>query len=272
MDDLRRFLETLAQRAGTIALNHQRAPRALDIRAKGALDFVTKADVEVESAIVAEIRARFPDDGILGEEGQGRRGTSGRVWVIDPIDGTHNFMRGLPLWGVSIGVIDNGKPLAGVIHAPGMATTVSALAGGGAWRDGARMPVEGDDPAIVPNLAMVGLASGLSLACSGWLSKFVRDDLRLDERRFGAATSAILAVALRQADIYLSFGDRVWDFAAGGAILAELGLAHNVDWSASMHRGKNIFICGRPSLVARAVEAVGRDWPKGLNAATAVAE
>ncbi len=270
MDDFRRFLETLAQRVGAIALEHQRAPRNLDIRAKGTLDFVTKADIAVETAIVAEISLRFPDDGILGEEGQAREGTSGRIWIIDPIDGTHNFMRGLPLWGISIGVIANGKPLAGVIHAPAMALTVSAQAGQGAWLNQA--PLSRDDDESAANLALVGLASKLPLAYSHWLSAFVREDLRLDERRFGAATSAILAVALRQADIYLTFGDHIWDFAAGSAILGEVGLAHSFDWSAPLHRGMNMFVCGRAPLVTRTIAAMRRDWPKGLNASPAVAE
>jgi myo-inositol-1(or 4)-monophosphatase len=100
----------------------------------------------------------------------------------------------------------------------------------------------------------------------------VRDDLRLDERRFGAATSAILAVALRQADLYLTFGDHIWDFAAGSAILDEVGLAYSFDWSAPLHRGMNMFVCGRVPLVTRTIAAMRRDWPQGLNASPAVAE
>ncbi|MDX5349599.1 MAG: inositol monophosphatase, partial [Paracoccaceae bacterium] len=97
------LLAPLAREAGALALSHFRNLPAAAISEKGPLDLVTTADREVEALIAARLRAACPEDAILGEEGGMAAGRSGRVWVIDPIDGTFNFVRGLPQWAVSIG-------------------------------------------------------------------------------------------------------------------------------------------------------------------------
>ncbi|MCA0420544.1 MAG: inositol monophosphatase, partial [Proteobacteria bacterium] len=111
-------IEALAREAGAIALDHFARVASLPVTMKGHLDLVTEADQAVERFIVAGLRRLFPEDGILGEEGSGQDSRSGRLWVVDPIDGTANFVRGNDQWAVSIGLFEGGHPRFGVIHAP----------------------------------------------------------------------------------------------------------------------------------------------------------
>ena len=104
--------------AGEIALRHFNSGPAADIEAKGPLDLVTAADREVEAFICKELVRNFPEDGIFGEGGSVVKGSSGRVWVIDPIDGTFNFVRGSQHWRISIGLFENGRPVFGAVNAP----------------------------------------------------------------------------------------------------------------------------------------------------------
>lgn len=259
MENIRELIVGMAERAGEMALDVQSRLEAADVGTKARLDFVTRADLEVEAFLVSALRERFPQDGILGEEGESLLGSSGRTWVIDPIDGTHNFKRGTNLWGVSIGLVEPGRALVGVICAPALEVTVSASHGGGAWLNGASLPQK-RRPDFAPDLALTGTATSLPTDCDRWLTDFVRDELQLGERRYGAATASLLAIIQGQGDLYIGIGDRVWDLVAGAAILDELGIAHSFDWSAPLHREMNIFACGRPELVKRAQSAIQSIW------------
>jgi len=126
----------IAHEAGELALRHFRALDLLSIENKGHQDLVSNADREVELFVRAELARAFPDDGIVGEEHAPASGTSGHIWVIDPIDGTANFVRGIPAWCVVIASADNGVTELGVIHEPSTGETFYASRGGGAWLDG----------------------------------------------------------------------------------------------------------------------------------------
>ncbi len=255
-DDIRQFAIALANEAGQIAARHQAALGGLKVDTKGRLDFVTRADIEVEQAITAGIRARFPDDRIIAEEGNNNAGTTGRVWVIDPIDGTHNFIRGMPHWAVSIGVIENGRPVAGVIHSPATGTTLSATRGAGAYRNDAPLPSRREQGPGEANLVFVGISQNQATAVHVWLASWVRDELGLAERRMGSATSGLLAILLGYGDLYIGFGESLWDVAGGAVILEEAGYAHTLDWSSGPEKGRVLFLCGQPELVRRAREAI----------------
>jgi len=115
---MRAEIEAIAREAGALALDFFRTRDTLDIEAKGPLDLVSRADRELEAMIASRLRRAFPDDGILGEEGGHAPSRSGRTWVLDPIDGTFNFVRGGPEWGVSIGCHDAAGPLFGAVNLP----------------------------------------------------------------------------------------------------------------------------------------------------------
>ena len=115
---------------------------------KANLSFVTDLDRDLEQMIRRRLGERFPDDQITGEEYAAEGGSGPRRWSIDPIDGTGNLVHGLPLWAISIGLIDRGEPVLGVIAIPPLGELYWAVKGQGAWRDGQRLQARDadDDP------------------------------------------------------------------------------------------------------------------------------
>ncbi len=127
--------------AGARALKYWRSD--LDVERKADGSPVTRADHEGETAAREWIAARFPDDGILGEEFGETPGTSGRRWLIDPVDGTKTFVRGVPLWGTLIAVVEGETVLAGAAAFPAVNELLAAAPGEGCWHDGRRARVSG---------------------------------------------------------------------------------------------------------------------------------
>jgi myo-inositol-1(or 4)-monophosphatase len=130
------FAVELARRAGELGLNYFRRFDALKIESKGHQDLVSEADREVENFIRKELAARYGRDDVIGEEHAPTLGSSGYSWVIDPIDGTANFVRGIPAWTVVIACAYKGMTIAGVIHDPSTGETFHGCRGGGAFLDG----------------------------------------------------------------------------------------------------------------------------------------
>src|SRR5579875_2403414 len=114
----------MAQEAGALALDFQR--RGVTAELKPDESPVTAADRACEKLIVEQIAREFPDDGVLGEEGANRDSRNGRKWIIDPIDGTKDFVRGIPLWSVLIGLEQNGEIVAGAAYSPRQGVLLSA--------------------------------------------------------------------------------------------------------------------------------------------------
>ncbi|MBY0397579.1 MAG: inositol monophosphatase, partial [Thermoleophilia bacterium] len=134
-DDLE-FVKALAREAAAVALD--RAARAKP-QEKANLSFVTDLDHDLERLIRERLAAQYPDDVLTGEEYDAAGGSGPRRWSIDPIDGTGNMVHGLPLWAVSIGLIDGGTPALGVIAIPPLGELYWGTVGGGAYRDGERL-------------------------------------------------------------------------------------------------------------------------------------
>ncbi|MEP3274792.1 MAG: inositol monophosphatase [Stappiaceae bacterium] len=133
--------EKLARQAGATALDYFRKRKQLEIESKGSQDFVTVADRAVEKEIRSAIEAAWPDDGILGEEDGIQQGKNDICWVIDPIDGTANFVSGIPEWCVVIAGCVKGVTEFAVIHNPNSGETFSARRGEGAYLNGEKMQV-----------------------------------------------------------------------------------------------------------------------------------
>lgn len=174
-------IEEIARQAGTIALAHFKSLATLPVEQKGHLDLVTKADRDVEAFLIASLREAFPDDGIYGEEGADVAGTSGRLWVIDPIDGTFNFVRGGDGWAISIGLYVGRRPIFGVIYAPARDLM---LKGG----QGFATQLNGKPLAPTPALNLAQAATGIGLHPSATTAdrlevvRFISDDLRMEGR------------------------------------------------------------------------------------------
>jgi fructose-1,6-bisphosphatase/inositol monophosphatase family enzyme len=128
-----RFVLALAQETAALALARAGGVRAQE---KANLSYVTELDHEMETIIRDRLAARFPHDQLTGEEYATAGGSGPRSWSIDPIDGTGNLVHGLPLWAISIGLIDDGEPALGVIAVPPQGELFWATRGGGAWMDG----------------------------------------------------------------------------------------------------------------------------------------
>ena len=218
-------LEKLAAEAAEIAASLLRAQTGaqLQISAKSSrTDLVTDMDMACEAAIVEFLTSHRPDDAILGEEGAGRDGTTGVRWIIDPIDGTVNFVYGHPGFGVSVAAEVNGRVVAGAVIDPMLDETFTAHRGGGAQRNGNPIAVRPDgDPA----LALV--ATGFSYAHERRRrqAEVLGELLPLigDIRRVGGAAVDLCSVACGRVDAFFEVGLNRWDYAAGVLICEEAG-------------------------------------------------
>jgi myo-inositol-1(or 4)-monophosphatase len=130
------FATDLARRAAALGMTYFRSAETLTVESKGHQDLVSNGDREVELFIRAAIGGAFPDDGIVGEEHAPKPGTSGFRWIIDPIDGTANFVRGIPAWCVAIACVRGGQTVLGVICEPSADECFAARRGGGAFLNG----------------------------------------------------------------------------------------------------------------------------------------
>ena len=191
---------------------------------------VTRADRESQEYLCGEIARSFPDHGIVGEEGpeeeDGDEPVKDFLWVLDPLDGTTNFINGLPVYAVSVGVLYWGTPIAGAIFIPWPSgnggAVLHARKGGGAWMDGERISIALDDPSAdgpEPN-RLVGLPG--AFGASFKIGKGLRR--RVGEPRVTGSIAYELAMAARGVFQYVVIGGpRIWDVAAGVLIVAEAG-------------------------------------------------
>jgi myo-inositol-1(or 4)-monophosphatase len=185
-------------------------------------DYVTELDRASERLIVDGILAARPHDGIVGEEGASVAGTSGVTWLVDPLDGTTNFVYGIPGFSVSIAVQLDGATVAGVVHDVVHEEVYTATKGGGAFRNGRPIAPTGlTDPA----LALVG--TGFSYVAD-WRREQARVLDRVAHRignlrRIGSAAVDICMVACGRTDAYYEWGLNPWDWAAGRVIAEEAG-------------------------------------------------
>jgi histidinol-phosphatase len=152
-DNLMDFAARTARGAGDVTLEH--FGRAA-VRFKGDGSEVTAADVAAEEYVRRAIAEAFPDDGILGEEGEERPSRNGRRWIVDPIDGTRSFASGVPLYGVLLALEMDGAPVVGCIHLPATRETLVAATGAGAWLNGERARVSGCDEIASARLVTSG--------------------------------------------------------------------------------------------------------------------
>ena len=226
-DELLALASSLALEAGKMVLDGRAALGIVTADTKSSsTDVVTEFDRASEALIVAGIRAARPDDGIVGEEGTATAGTTGIHWLIDPIDGTTNFLYGLPGYAVSIAarasVDDPSDTLVGVVFVPTTGELFTATRGGGAFLNGA--PI-GCSATTDLSLALVG--TGFSYLPERRARQAQRVAAMIphvrDIRRFGAAAPDLCYVAAGRLDVYFEEYLGPWDLAAGELIAREAG-------------------------------------------------
>ncbi len=217
----------LARSAGRAALAARRELAAAGtvigtVSKSSVTDVVTEFDRAAERRIVDGLLAARPGDGIVGEEGTATEGTTGVHWLIDPIDGTTNFLYGLPGWAVSIAALDGDGPLAGVVYVPSQDELFAATRGGGALLDGVALRC---GSVSEPSGALVATGFGYVVERRARQGAQVARLLPLirDIRRSGAASVDLCHVAAGRVDGYYEQGLGPWDFAAGALIAREAG-------------------------------------------------
>lgn len=208
-----------ARAAGAIALRYFRA--GVPVTIKPDQTPVTRADREAETAIVERLRAAFPDVGFLGEE-FGAQGGQGRRWIVDPIDGTKNFVRGIPYWATLIALEEEGEVTLGVVHAPATGEVFWAARGRGAWVDGVPLrvsPVSRLAEAMLVHSSLNFLRPPHGPHWDG----FVRLVDRTDRQRGFGDYFAYTFVLRGQAELMLEADIKPWDVAPFKVLLEEAG-------------------------------------------------
>jgi len=214
------FAKYLAVEAGNLARDLYQDKGEDFISSKGLQDFVTVADRKVEDLIRALIAQYYPDDAMLGEE-RGFSGDSDCIWVVDPIDGTANYMRGLPDWAVSVAYCQKNEIELGVIYAPNRNELCWAHRGGGAFCNDKVLHVSQCDQADQA-LMLLGRSSRHPL--SEYLGVVQRTiDAKMEYRRYGSAAVSLMAVAQGRAEGYYEKHLNAWDAFAGILIIREAG-------------------------------------------------
>ncbi len=242
--------ERAARAAAEVALRYQSGVQA---EPKADLSPVTIADRECERLIARILTEAFPEDGLLGEEGARVESRSGRRWIIDPIDGTRDYVRGNPQWATLIGLESGEEVVAGIVNLPAQGSLHAGSKGGGAWRNGVRMRVSDKT------------SPGDSVLCLNGLNKLRDTPFRaslLDwaeqfwaVRSLGGAPDAMM-IASGQAEAWIEPVAAAWDLAPLKIIIEEAGgVFYNFDGRSSIYGG-NCVACA-PGLEAEIRRFVG---------------
>lgn len=213
-----------AQKAGKLALEH--FDKNVQIEWKKDKSPVTVADRSAESLLRTTLLKAFPQDGFLGEESGATPGSSGYRWVIDPIDGTRNFVRGIPIWGTLVGLEYKGEQIAGVCYVPAMGHLYRALRGDGAFRDERRLKVSDVGTLSDANLLYSSVSWFVKAGCE---QAFLNMAGRVQRTRGFGDFYGFVLVAQGSGDLMLEHGVHAWDLAALVPIVEEAG-GKMTDW------------------------------------------
>lgn len=223
----------IAEQAGRLALeNHA---RGFESETKADDSPVTSADRANERLITKLLEEAFPDDGLLGEEGATREARSGRRWIIDPIDGTRSFMRGIPTWGVLLALEAEGNVVAGACNLAALGELYSAAAGLGAFCNGKRIHCS---PARTPDQALLCLTGLDHVAKCSWGARLIPWLTQFWSVRSMGGCMDAMCVASGRAEVWISLQAKAWDLAALKIIAEEAGASFfNLDGKSSIYGG-----------------------------------
>ena len=266
MNALQNVAVMAARRGGTILLRNLNRLDKLRVDKKGHNDFVSDVDRAAEEAVIEVIHKHYPDHAILAEE-SGMQGESDTVWIIDPLDGTTNYLHGFPQFCVSVGVKVNGRIEAGAVYDPLRQELFAASRGNGATLDDRKIRVSGrvdlehaligtgfpfrqQDMDMGPYLEMLG--------------KVVRNTSGV--RRPGAAALDLCYVAAGRLDGFWETGLKAWDLAAGTLIIREAGGIVSALDGDENYLDKGHILCGTPKIYAGLARLCAHDIKAILSA------
>jgi histidinol phosphatase-like enzyme (inositol monophosphatase family) len=255
LKELLDFGVEIARAAGEITLRYFRGD--VETRLKGKDNFVTQADVEAEEFLRRRIAERFPGDAVIGEEGGESAGTSGRRWVIDPIDGTYSFVHGVPFYGVLLGVEVDGEPSVGVINMPALGEIVYAAKGSGCFWNG--KPTRVSQTERLEDALLLSTDFG-SCARYGFGAAAEALQRGASMRRTWGDCYGYVLVATGRADAMLDPAMHVWDCAALLPVVEEAGGTFT-DWSGrrTIHSGNSVATNGL--LFHEVMQIIGENTP-----------
>jgi myo-inositol-1(or 4)-monophosphatase len=266
MNALQNVAVMAARRGGNVLIRHLNKLEKMNVEKKGHNDFVSDADRAAESAVIEVILKHYPDHAILAEE-SGVHGESDTVWIIDPLDGTTNFLHGFPQFCVSVGVQVNGRTEAAAVYDPMRQELFAASRGNGATLDDRKIRVSGRKEL---EYALIGtgfpfrnadMEMGPYLAMLG---KIVRNTSGV--RRPGAAALDLCYVAAGRLDGFWETNLKPWDLAAGALIIREAGgIVSGLDGSENYLDAGHI-LCGTPKIYAGLAKLCAQDIKAVLHA------
>lgn len=254
-----------ARRAGEVIIRGMNRVHRLDVRAKGQNDFVTEIDMQAERDIIETVRKSYPDHAFLAEEsGQSHDGDPEFVWIIDPLDGTTNFLHGFPQFAVSIAVQRRGRMEHGVVYDPLRQELFTTSRGEGAQLDGKRIRVTG-------HLGMEGALIGTGFPYRSnlhWLDNYMGMFKAVTQqtsgiRRAGAAALDLAYVAAGRLDAFWELGLSPWDTAAGTLLITEAGGMVDTLTGAEYKQQGHI-VAGAPKVYAALLETLKPFVPADL--------
>jgi myo-inositol-1(or 4)-monophosphatase len=255
--------ERAARTAGELVRSARRGRVTVEDTKSSPTDVVTEADRATEALLRELLLAERPDDGVLGEEAGTQGGGSGLTWVVDPIDGTVNYLYDIPAYAVSVAVVTGSvavpgrwAPVAGCVHNPATGETWTAASGLGAHLDGERLLDAGPPPPL--DRALVATGFGYVSARRRAQARVVADLLPRvrDIRRIGASSLDLCGVAAGRVDAYYERGLNPWDFAAAWLVATESGVG--VRGPRGNAPSGELLVAARPPLVDVLAEELDR--------------
>lgn len=252
-----------ARSAGNIILRYMNRIDGLNIVEKQRMDFVSEVDKLAEAEIIKELRRAYPSHAILGEE-SGATGKGPLVWVIDPLDGTHNYLRGIPHFSVSIALLDKGVPVYGVVFDPLRDELFTASKGDGAYLNDRRMRVSRRE-----DLGGAMIATGFPyrqrehLAAQLDMTRALLGQAE-DIRRSGSAALDLAYTAAGRYDGYFEIGLKPWDMAAGVLLVHEAGGRYCDFAGRDGIPASGNLIAGNLNVAKAMVDAIGQQATPGL--------
>jgi myo-inositol-1(or 4)-monophosphatase len=212
-----------ARQAGAFLKESLGHVRAVETKEGEARNLVSDIDRESERRIIAMIRGRYPGHGILAEESGGSAATADTLWVIDPLDGTTNFLHGLPIFCVTIGIHHRGVPVAGVVYDPNLDELFTAERGSGAYLNGRRLAVSGAST-LIGSLLVTGFPYDIARNPDRAVERFNAFLMEAQGiRRLGSAALDLCYVAAGRLDGFWEVNLHPWDMAAGVVLVEEAG-------------------------------------------------
>lgn len=216
-------IEIAARQAGEFIMKESATFDVRNTEIKGLNNFVSYVDKGSEKMLIEKLAPLIPDAGFVAEEGTSVKKGKKFNWIIDPLDGTTNFLHGVHPFAVSIGLMEDDEVIAGVVHEPGWNETFTAWKGGGAWLNGEKINVS-----PVPHLSGSLVATGFPYNLFDRLDPYMdmlKHLVRNTEgiRRMGSAAIDLAYVACGRYDLFYEYDLKIWDIAAGMLIVREAG-------------------------------------------------